>query len=95
MALEESLQGQRGVVVLVPRGVDQGDCALLPLMFQQLDGILLLTQFLPVTLLELLPAGRVPYSSGAWEAKISASASHQHRSLAASPSGLPACSHRP
>ena len=46
-------------VVLVARGIDQGDRALLRLLFQQPYGLLLLPQFAAVTLLELLPAGRV------------------------------------
>jgi hypothetical protein len=59
MALEEPFQGQCAVVLLIPRGVDQCDPALFSLLFQQLDGVFLLPQFLPVTLLKLLPAGRV------------------------------------
>ena len=59
MALEQPFQGQGAVVLLVPRGVDQGDHAFLSLLFQQPDGVLLFPQFLPVTILELLPPGRV------------------------------------
>jgi hypothetical protein len=58
-ALQEPHQGQRAVVFLVPRRVDQGDGALLALLLQQPDGLLFLCPFFPVTLLELVSLGRV------------------------------------
>src|SRR4029078_10396289 len=40
VTLKEPLQDQGAVVLLVPRGVDQGDRALLRLLFQQPDSVL-------------------------------------------------------
>jgi hypothetical protein len=47
------------VVLLVPRAIQQGDCALCALLFEKTDGVLISSQFLPILLLELVPLGRV------------------------------------
>jgi len=48
-AAEDPFQNQRLIVLLIPRAVHQGDGVLFALLLQQLEGVLLLSAFLPVT----------------------------------------------
>src|SRR5579872_4432204 len=58
-AFEDCFQNQRLVVFLIPRAVHQSDSVILALLLQQLESVLLLSELLPVTDLELTPFGRV------------------------------------
>ena len=58
-AFEESFHDQRPIVLLIPRAEHQRHMLLFTLLLQQHQGIGLLSEFLPITDLELPPFSQV------------------------------------